>query len=202
MAWAGVDRAVRTVERHNLHGPLFEWRALRDEIHRDVCTHGYNAELGSFTQSYGSDHLDAALLLLPRVGFLPYRDPRIVGTVDAVRRNLTQDGLLLRYHPQQSDDGLPGGEGTFLACSFWLVDALCGIGRADEATALFERLLALRNDVGMLSEEYDPRTRRHLGNTPQAFSLVGLINSARQLSGSHTTTSARRHRQHLHTGWR
>jgi GH15 family glucan-1,4-alpha-glucosidase len=190
MAWAGVDRAVRTVENHHLPGPLSRWRALRDEIHDDVCTHGYNAEIGSFTQSYGSDHLDAALLLLPRVGFLPYDDPRIVGTVEAVRADLGCDGLLLRYHPQKSDDGLPGGEGVFLACSFWLVDALCGIGRTDDATALYERLLLLRNDVGMLSEEYDPDSHRHLGNTPQAFSLVGLINSARQLSGHHTTTSA------------
>lgn len=199
MAWAGVDRAVRTVEHHHLPGPLFEWRALRDEIHRDVCAHGYSAELGHFTQSYGSDELDAALLLLPRVGFLPYRDPRVVGTVDAIRDQLTRDGLVLRYRPQHSDDGLPGGEGAFLACSFWLVDALCSIGRRDDATTLFERLLHVRNDVGLISEEYDPRAQRQLGNTPQAFSLVGLINSARQLSGHHTTTSARGGRQHLHS---
>ena len=199
MAWAGVDRAVRTVENHHLPGPLSRWRALREHIHTDICTHGYNAERGSFTQSYDSDHLDAALLLLPRVGFLPYDDPRIVGTIEAVRAELSYDGLLLRYLPKRSDDGLPGGEGVFLACSFWLVDALCGIGRAEEATALFERLLRLRNDVGLLSEEYDPKTQRHLGNTPQAFSLVGLINSARQLSGHHTTTSAHRGQRHLHS---
>lgn len=198
MAWAGVDRAVRTVQHHHLPGPLRRWQALRAKIHDDICTRGYNAERGSFTQSYGSDHLDAALLLLPRVGFLPYDDPRIVGTIEAVRDELSCDGLLLRYHPEKSDDGLPGGEGVFLACSFWLVDALCGIGRADEATELYERLLRLRNDVGMLSEEYDLKAQRHLGNTPQAFSLVGLINSARQLSGHYTTTSARGGQQHLY----
>lgn len=199
MAWAGVDRAVRTVENHQLEGPLSRWRALRDEIHADVCDHGYNAQRGCFTQSYGSDHLDAALLLLPRVGFLPYDDPRIVGTVEAVQKELCCDGLLLRYLPERSDDGLPGSEGAFLACSFWLVDALCGIGRPDEATALFERLLKLRNDVGLLSEEYDPKSGRQLGNTPQAFSLVGLINSARQLSGHHTTTSAHHRQQQPHS---
>lgn len=198
MAWAGVDRAVHTVEHHHLPGPVSRWRALRDQIHHDVCARGYDTERGTFTQSYGSQELDAALLLLPRVGFLPYTDPRIVGTVEAVRAELGHDGLLLRYRPQQSDDGLPGAEGVFLACSFWLVDALCGIGRTGEATALYERLLGLRNDVGMLSEEYDPVAKRHLGNTPQAFSLVGLINSARQLSGDRTTTSTNSRLQHLH----
>ena len=198
MAWAGVDRAVRTVENHGLPGPLDTWKALREEIHHEVCANGYDAQRHTFTQSYGSDELDAALLLLPRVGFLPWDDPRIIGTVDAVDAELGHDGLLLRYHPQKSDDGLPGDEGVFLACSFWLVDALCGIGRNKHATNLFERLLGLRNDVGLLSEEYDPHTARHLGNTPQAFSLVGLINSARQLSGHHTTTSARSKQQHLH----
>ncbi|GFG53594.1 glucoamylase [Mycolicibacterium agri] len=200
MAWAGVDRAVRTVEHHHLPGPLYEWRSLARRIHEDVCTHGFNAERGCFTQSYGSDQLDAALLLMPRVGFLPWTDYRIIATVEAMRDELTQDGLLLRYRPEKSDDGLPGGEGAFLACSFWLVDALCGIKRHDEATALFERLLSLRNDVGMLSEEFDPHTEQQLGNTPQAFSLVGLINSARQLSGHHTTTSFRARRQNLHSG--
>lgn len=198
MAWAGVDRAVRTVERHGLPGPLDSWKALREKIHREVCTKGYDARRHTFMQSYGSDELDAALLLLPRVGFLPWDDPRIVGTVEAVAAELGQDGLLRRYRPQKSNDGLPGDEGVFLACSFWLVDALCGIGRKKQATTLFERLLGLRNDVGLLSEEYDPLTGHHLGNTPQAFSLVGLINSARQLSGHHTTTSERSERQHLH----
>lgn len=200
MVWAGLDRAVDTVENHGLPGPVDRWRALRDDIHRDICANGYDADRQTFTQSYGSDDLDAALLLLPRVGFLPWTDARVIGTVEAVQRELSRDGLLLRYHPQDSSDGLPGDEGAFLACSFWLVDALSGIGRTAEATALFERLLDLRNDVGMLSEEYDPDTRRQLGNTPQAFSLVGLINSARQLSGHHTMTSARRAQQHLHPG--
>ena len=161
----------------------------------DVCAGGYDADRGSFTQYYGSDDLDAALLLLPRVGFLPVTDPRVVGTVEAVQPELTSDGLLLRYRPETSDDGLPGGEGAFLACSFWLVDALCGMGEREQATALFERLLTLRNDVGMLSEEYDPEAGRQLGNTPQAFSLVGLINSASQLSGTraaHTVIPAGR----------
>jgi GH15 family glucan-1,4-alpha-glucosidase len=199
MAWAGVDRAVRTVRHHGLAGPLDEWRALRDRIHADVCTNGYDAERQTFVQSYGSDQLDAALLLLPRVGFLPWRDPRIVGTVRAVQRELCADGFVLRYRPQDSNDGLPGQEGAFLACSFWLADALCGIGRTAEATRLFERLLTLRNDVGLLSEEYDTVAQRQVGNTPQAFSLVGLINTARQLSGQHTDTSARRHEQNLHS---
>jgi GH15 family glucan-1,4-alpha-glucosidase len=199
MAWAGVDRAVQTVEHHGLPGPLAEWQALRDKIHRDVCANGYDTQRDTFVQSYGSDELDASLLLLPRVGFLPWRDPRIVGTVSAVQKELCQDGFVLRYHPQESNDGLPGGEGVFLACSFWLADALSGIGRTGEAVDLFERLLTLRNDVGLLSEEYDTTASRQVGNTPQAFSLVGLINTARQLSGHHTDTSARRKDQNLHS---
>jgi GH15 family glucan-1,4-alpha-glucosidase len=135
--------------------------------------------------------------LIPRVGFLPWNDSRVIGTIDAVQEKLCSDGFVLRYRPQESDDGLPGGEGVFLACSFWLADALAGIGRTDEATALFERLLKLRNDVGMLSEEYDTQQCRQVGNVPQAFSMVGLINTARHLSGSRTTTSAHRHEQDL-----
>ncbi|WP_374159418.1 glycoside hydrolase family 15 protein [Mycobacterium sp. G7A2] len=190
MAWAGVDRAVRSVENHGLPGPVERWRALRDRIHADVCTHGFDAQRNTFTQYYGSTSLDASLLLIPRTGFLPWDDPRVVGTVDAVQRDLTVDGgFLLRYRTEHGVDGLPGGEGAFLACTFWLADALFGIGRVAEARDLFERLLALRNDVGMLSEEYDPVTARHVGNTPQAFSLVGLINTARELSGTHTETS-------------
>ncbi len=190
MAWVGVDRAVRTVGNHHLDGPLDHWRQLRRQIHDDVCTNGYDAEHNTFTQSYGSDQLDAALLLIPRVGFLPYRDPRVIGTIEAIQNRLCRDGFVLRYQPQTSDDGLPGGEGVFLACSFWLADALAGVGRTQEATDLFRRLLRLRNDVGLLSEEYDTENDRQVGNTPQAFSMVGLINTARNLSGSRTTTDA------------
>jgi GH15 family glucan-1,4-alpha-glucosidase len=190
MAWAGVDRAVRTVEHHQLDGPLDKWRALRDEIHSDVCANGYDTERDTFTQYYGSEALDAALLLIPRVGFLPWDDRRVIGTIEAVQAQLGKGELLLRYDPEKSDDGVEGHEGVFLAGSFWLADALTGIGRTRQATALFERLLTLRNDVGLLSEEYDPVNQRQLGNTPQAFSMVGLINTARHLSGTPSATSA------------
>jgi GH15 family glucan-1,4-alpha-glucosidase len=190
MAWAGMDRAVQAVERFHLDGPVDDWRRLRQDIHDDVCTHGYDADRGTFTQFYGSTGLDAALLLLPRVGFLEPDDPRIVGTVEAVQRELDHDGLLLRYRPDADGgvDGLPGQEGAFLACSFWLVDALSMIGRQDQARQRFERLLGLRNDLGLLSEEYDVRAGRQLGNTPQAFSHVGLVNSACQLAGASRRT--------------
>jgi GH15 family glucan-1,4-alpha-glucosidase len=183
LAWSGFDRAVRAVEEGGLDGPVEHWRAVRDRIHADVCAHGFDASRNTFTQFYGSEGLDASLLLIGQVGFLPWDDPRMVGTVDAVQRELSQDGLLLRYHTHADDrvDGLPGSEATFLVCSFWLVDALHGIGRREEAVALFERLLTLRNDLGLLSEEYDVRTGRHLGNTPQAFSHLGLVNSALRL---------------------
>jgi GH15 family glucan-1,4-alpha-glucosidase len=199
MAWAGVDRAVHTVEEHGLDGPVDQWRSLRAQIHDEVCREGYDADRRTFTQFYGSKGLDASLLLIPRVGFLPHTDERVVGTVNEVQRELTRDGYLLRYDPQADGgpDGLPGGEGAFLACSFWLVDALHAVGRTDEAVTLFERLLDLRNDVGMLSEEVDAHTSEHLGNTPQAFSLVGLINSARSLDGSHTRTNASRSQQQM-----
>jgi GH15 family glucan-1,4-alpha-glucosidase len=198
MAWAGVDRAVQTVEHHDLDGPVDRWRALRDEIHNDVCAKGFDAERNTFTQFYGSRVLDAALLLIPRVGFLRWDDPRVAGTVDAVQTELAlDDGLLQRYRYEHGVDGLPGEEGAFLACTFWLADALHGIGRIDEAATLFERLLALRNDVGLLSEEYDATSGRQVGNTPQAFSMVGLINTARQLSGATTQTSARGSEQSL-----
>lgn len=197
MAWAGVDRAVHSIEHLGLDGPVDKWRELRDRIHADVCTNGYDAERNTFTQYYGSEGLDAALLLIPRVGFLPWTDARVHGTVDAVQDELSVDGFLLRYRTDRGVDGLPGDEGAFLMCSFWLADALHGIGRTEEATALFTRLLALRNDVGLLSEEYDPIAGRHLGNTPQAFSLVGLINTARDLSGISTETHAQRAEQNL-----
>jgi GH15 family glucan-1,4-alpha-glucosidase len=198
MAWAGLDRAITAVEKHDLDGPVDRWRATRDQIHADVCRNGFDPDRNTFTQFYGSHGLDAALLLIPRVGFLPYHDPRVAGTIAAVQKDLYHDGFLLRYRPQHDDnvDGLPGAEGAFLACTFWLADALCGTGRTDEARELFERLLDLRNDVGMLSEEYDPARRHHLGNTPQAFSLVGLVNTARLLAGSRTRTDAPATRQH------
>ncbi|HSL07899.1 MAG TPA: glycoside hydrolase family 15 protein [Pseudonocardiaceae bacterium] len=188
LAWTGVDRAVQAVERQGLEGPVMRWRALRDRIHSEVCERGYDAARHTFTQFYGSQGLDAALLLIPRVGFLPWRDERVVGTVEAVQRELCEDGFVLRYRPEADGgvDGLQGEEGAFLLCSFWLADALHGLGREHQARTLFERLLGLRNDVGLLSEEYDTRARRHLGNTPQAFSHVGLVNTARHLSGSPT----------------
>ncbi len=184
LAWAGVDRAVQAVERFGLPGPVQRWRQLRERIHADVCARGYDADRNTFTQFYGSKGLDAALLLIPQVGFLPWHDQRVVGTVEAVQRELCRGGFLLRYQPEADGgvDGLPGAEGAFLACSFWLADALHGIGRARQAEALFERLLALRNDLGLLSEEYDTVSHRQLGNTPQAFSHVGLVNTARHLS--------------------
>jgi GH15 family glucan-1,4-alpha-glucosidase len=187
MAWAGMDRAVQAVERFGLDGPVDQWKRTRDAIQAEVCAKGFDTDRNTFTQSYGSQGLDAALLLIPQVGFLPFHDPRVIGTVDAVQRELDSDGFLLRYQPDADGgvDGLPGSEGAFLACTFWLADALHGIGRREEAIHLFERLLELRNDLGLLSEEYDPASRRQLGNTPQAFSLMSLINTARHLSGSH-----------------
>ena len=182
MAWAGADRMVRAAEQLGLDGPVDSWRELRDRVHRDVCEKGYDAGRGTFTQYYGGTELDASLLLLPRVGFLPYDDPRIVGTVEAVERDLVEDGFVLRYRTEAGVDGLEGAEGAFLACSFWLVDALHGIGREDDALALFERLLSLRNDVGLLAEEWDPRAQRQVGNFPQAFSHEPLVNSAVLLS--------------------
>ncbi len=181
MAWVAADRMVNAVRGSGLPGPADRWAALAATIHAEVMTHGFNTELNTFVQSYDSTDLDASLLLIPRVGFLPPDDSRVIGTIEAIQRDLTQDGFVLRYRSQGSEDGLPAGEGVFLACSFWLVDALDGAGRRDEAVILFERLLSLRNDVGLLSEEWDPRTNRQLGNTPQAFSHFALITSAMQL---------------------
>ena len=182
MAWVAFDRAIKSAQTWELPAPLEHWRALRDRIHTDVCANGYDRELGSFVRAYGTKELDASLLLLPAVGFLPPDDPRIRGTVEAVERALTVDGFVLRYDTRESDDGLQGGEGVFLACSFWLADAYLMCGRRDDAVALFERLLSLRNDVGLLSEEYDPRARRLVGNFPQAFSHLALVNTASNLS--------------------
>ncbi|MFD9333938.1 glycoside hydrolase family 15 protein [Streptomyces sp. NPDC060028] len=186
MAWVAADRAVRSLERDpSMGGDVKRWRAIRDEVHRDVCEKGYDPERNTFTQYYGSRELDAATLLIPRVGFLPPEDPRVIGTVDAVRAELGTSGLVRRYSTEgRSVDGLPGDEGAFLACSFWLADALHMTGREKEARDLFERLLAVRNDVGLLAEEYDPVAGRQLGNFPQAFSHVGLVNTALTLGGA------------------
>ncbi|MEQ4521033.1 glycoside hydrolase family 15 protein [Pseudarthrobacter sp. B907] len=181
MAWVAADRMVKGVRDFGLPGPADRWEALRDTIHADVMAKGFDAARNTFVQSYGRPELDASLLLIPHVGFLPPDDPRVLGTIDAVQRELTHDGFLLRYRQEQSDDGVQGGEGVFLACSFWLVDALIGAGRRREARELFERLLALRNDVGLLSEEWDVSAARQLGNTPQAFSHFALVRSALQL---------------------
>ena len=178
MAWVAFDRAVKAVESFGREGPVDEWRAVRDEIHADVCAHGYDAARGSFVQSYGATGLDAALLLIPLVGFLPASDPRVAGTVAAIEAELCEDGLVHRYRTAETQDGLPPGEGAFLACSFWLVDNLTLLGRRAEAETLFRRLVSLANDVGLLSEEYDVRAGRQLGNFPQAFSHVALVNSA------------------------
>ena len=182
MAWVGVDRMVNAARSHReLPGPADRWEALRGAIHADVLAHGYDPGRNTFTQSYSSSSLDASLLMIPRVGFLPPTDPRVTGTVAAIQRDLTEDGFVKRYETTGSDDGLSGGEGVFLACSFWLVDALHLAGEQIQATRLFERLLALRNDVGLLSEEWDPVGGRQLGNTPQAFSHFPLVTSALQL---------------------
>ena len=182
MAWVAFDRMVKSAEQFELPGPVEDWKKLRDEIHADVCARGFDAKLGSFVQAYGSQELDASLLLIGAVGFLPSDDPRIVGTVEAIERELLRDGFVLRYNTQSSGDGLPPGEGAFLACSFWLADAYVLLGRLDDARALFERLLGLMNDVGLLSEEYDHHSGRLIGNFPQAFSHVALINTAANLS--------------------
>ncbi len=182
LAWVAADRAVRTLENSRLDGPVTRYRALRDAIHRDVCTRGYDSDRKTFTQFYGSRQLDAALLLIPQVGFLPAEDERVRGTLRAVRRELDDDGFLRRYDTDGGVDGLPGDEGSFLACTFWLADALILDGQVDAGRDLFERLLDLRNDVGLLAEEYDPRLRRQLGNVPQAYSHLALVNTAMNLA--------------------
>jgi GH15 family glucan-1,4-alpha-glucosidase len=198
MAWVAVDRAVKTIERTGAVGPLEKWRALRARIHEDVCRQGFNSSRGAFVQYYGSDALDAALLLMPLVGFLPADDPRVVGTVEAIQRDLMNDGLVARYLTEDSVDGLPPGEGVFLPCTFWLVDCLEAMGRHEQAYEIFGRLLELRNDVGLLSEEYDPKAKRQLGNFPQAFSHIALINSAYNLTMAHGPTKHRGSRDRNH----
>jgi GH15 family glucan-1,4-alpha-glucosidase len=181
MCWVAADRAVRAVERHGMDGPIEQWRKLREAIHGDVCTHGFDATRNSFVQVYGAQQLDASLLQLAPLGFLPGDDPRVVGTVEAIQRELVVDGFVQRYRHDQTDDGLPGDEGSFIACTFWLADALCTLGRREEALRTFERALGACNDLGLLAEEYDAGAERLLGNFPQAFSHLALINSARML---------------------
>ena len=186
MAWVAFDRAIKAVEQSGFSGPVEKWRALRDEIHGEVLARGYDRDRNTFVQYYGGTALDASLLLIAEVGFLPPEDPRFRGTLEAIERELVEDGLVLRYRVEETEDGLIGEEGTFLVCSFWLADAYTMIGRRDDAEALFERLLSLRNDLGLLAEEYHPRLQRQLGNFPQAFSHIGLVNTAynlRRVSG-------------------
>jgi GH15 family glucan-1,4-alpha-glucosidase len=195
MAWVAVDRAVRLCEEFGREGPIDEWKALCARIHAEVCEQGYDAERGAFVQSYGSKLLDAALLMIPLVGFLPASDERVRNTVDAIQRELVEDGFVRRYEESEEAaevDGLPPGEGAFLPCTFWLVDNLALLGRVDEARELFERLLALRSPLGLLAEEYDPALGRLVGNYPQAFSHVGLVNSALTLSEARVGPAERR----------
>ena len=199
MAWVAFDRAIKSAEIFDLPGELDHWRAIRTQIHNDVCEHGFDAELCSFVQSYGSKELDASLLLLPAIGFLSPEDPRIRGTIEAIERGLTSDGLVRRYATRKSDDGLPAGEGMFLACSFWLVDVYLMLGRRDDAVRLFEHLLTLRNDLGLLSGEYEPHTGRLVGNFPQAFSHLALVNSASNLAHYRKPTEQRSQRRMLNS---
>jgi GH15 family glucan-1,4-alpha-glucosidase len=184
MAWVAIDRAVKAVEQFGLPGDIGKWTSIRAVIHDDICRQGFNPDRGAFTQFYGSPELDASLLMMPLVGFLPATDPRIVSTVDLIEKELVAGGFVQRYQTSSSGkvDGLPPGEGTFLPCSFWLADCLYLMNRIDDARELYERLLAVRNDLGLLSEEYDPIARRQLGNFPQAFSHVCLVNTAYNLN--------------------
>jgi GH15 family glucan-1,4-alpha-glucosidase len=191
MTWVAFDRVIKSVERIGMPGPLERWRRLRQQIHDDVCSQAWDANRQTFTQYYGGTSVDAALLLIPAVGFLPAHDPRVIGTIKAVEQELLEDGLLLRYRTEHQVDGLPGAEGAFLACSFWLVDAYALTGRLTEAQALYRKLAALANDVGLLSEEYDTHERRLVGNFPQAFSHVALVNSARNLTSARPPSEER-----------
>ena len=191
MAWVAVDRAVKSAEQCKLDGPVDRWRALRDEIHADVCEHGFNRRVNAFVQAYGSDLIDASLLLMPLVGFLPATDPRVRSTIDCIEKELLVDGFVLRYDSEATDDGLPAGEGAFLACSFWLADNYVLLGRHDDARRMFERLLSLRNDVGLLAEGYDPRIKRQVGNFPQGFSHIALLSTAFNMSADHQRNSKR-----------
>ncbi|CAH9017571.1 glycoside hydrolase family 15 protein [Candidatus Nitrosacidococcus sp. I8] len=185
MCWVAFDRAVKAIEIFGLEGPLDKWKQIREEIKTDILTHGYDSERNTFTQTYGHPGLDASLLLLGKTGFLEPTDPRFIGTVEAIERELIEDGFVLRYRPEESTDGLSGNEGAFLVCSFWLADAYALIGRHNDAVVLFNRLLSIRNDLGLLAEEYHPGLKRQLGNFPQAFSHVGLIDAAHHLLQSY-----------------
>ena len=191
MAWLALDRGIHTAEEFQLEGPIDRWKQVRRAIHDEVCARGFDRTLGSFVQAYGSEELDASLLLLPSVGFLPATDPRITGTIAAIERDLLVEGFVLRYNSKRTEDGLPPGEGAFLACSFWLADAYVLVGRMADARRMFENVLAIANDVGLLAEEYDPRLGRMVGNFPQAFSHVALINTAFNL-GRATKPAAQR----------
>jgi GH15 family glucan-1,4-alpha-glucosidase len=178
MSWVAFECAIRSAEKFGLDGPIDQWREARATIHADICEHGFNPKRKSFVQYYGGESLDASLLLIPQVGFLPCDDSRVTGTVAAIERELVRDGFVRRYATEEIDDGVGGHEGTFIVCSFWLADAHVLLGRLDEARDLFERLLSVRNDLGLLAEEYDPVARRQLGNFPQGFSHIGLVNTA------------------------
>jgi GH15 family glucan-1,4-alpha-glucosidase len=195
MAWVAFDRAIRTVEEFGAEGPVNRWRRIRAEIHEEVCRLGYSTDMQAFVQYFGSKELDASVLMIPLTGFLPADDPRMVSTVAAIEKHLLHDGLVARYNPKSSVDGLEGSEGVFLACNFWLADNYLLQGRREEARKMFERILDLRNDVGLLSEEYDPRERRMLGNFPQGFSHLSLVNSAHNLTATGHERPAH-HRSH------
>jgi GH15 family glucan-1,4-alpha-glucosidase len=200
MAWVAVDRAIQDLEALGLHGPAKRWHHLRAKIHRDVCEKGYSHKVGAFTQSYGSTSLDASALLISATGFLPPDDERIRNTVAAIQKDLTVDGLVMRYRTEDTNDGLPPGEGLFLPCSFWLVDNLVRQDRCDEARELYRRLLGLANDVGLYSEEYDIKAGRMVGNFPQAFTHVAMINSAFMLQGVDANQRASRRPGTTNTG--
>jgi GH15 family glucan-1,4-alpha-glucosidase len=191
MCWVAFDRAIKSIEQYGLEGPCEHWQEIRNQICRQILDHAYDPDRNTFVQYYGGRDLDAALLLIPQLGFLPARDPRVRGTIEAIERELVCDGFVSRYPTRPGIDGLPAGEGMFLACSFWLANSLSLIGRRDDAVALFERLLAVRNDLGLLSEEYDPRSGRLLGNFPQAFSHIEIINTAAHLSQIESASAVR-----------
>jgi GH15 family glucan-1,4-alpha-glucosidase len=184
MAWVAFDRAIKAAGLLHADAPVERWQKVRSKIHQEICNKAWNEKLGSFVQSYGSEHLDASLLLMPMVGFLPPEDPRVKGTLKAIEQNLMSDGLVLRYNTEKVSDGLPPGEGVFLACSFWMVSALKLQGRDADAKKLFDRVLSLANDVGLLAEEYDTKAKRLVGNFPQALSHISLVNAAFSLADS------------------